>query len=468
MSRKRKPYPIFENIEIIDAGSEGKAIAKVDDLVIFVPYVVPGDIIDIKVVRRKRRYLEGKAMKIHKKSPLRVKPRCEHFGVCGGCKWQNLAYNDQLKYKQKQVIDNFERIGHLSIPEIKPIIQSKEQYFYRNKLEFTFSNRKWLTEEEMNDEIEQNMNGVGFHLPGMFDRIIDIDNCYLQAEPSNSIRQALRDFCFEQEYAFYDSRSHQGFLRNVIIRSASTGDLMVIMVFGRNDKNEVKKTMEFLREKFPQITSLNYVINTKMNDSINDLEVLNWSGENFIIEKMEDLQFKVGPLSFYQTNSDQAFEVYKVARNFAGLTGNEIVYDLYCGTGTITNFVARQAKKVVGIEYVESAIVDANENAILNKIENTSFFVGDMAKVLNPEFFAQNGKPEVVITDPPRAGMHTKVIDQLLLAEPQKIVYVSCNPATQARDIALLSKKYELTKMQAVDMFPQTHHVENVSLLIRK
>ncbi len=468
MGRRRKPYPIFEKVEIIDAGSEGKAVAKVDDLVIFVPYVVPGDVIDIKIVKRKRSYLEGKAVKIHKESPLRIIPRCEHFGICGGCKWQNLSYDDQLKYKQKQVIDNFERIGKLEIPEILPIIRSKKQYFYRNKLEFTFSSRKWLTDEEMEEGTDQNMNGVGFHLPGMFDRIIDVKNCYLQEYPSNNIRKALRQFCLDQSYTFYDSRTHLGFLRNVIFRSASTGNFMVIMIFAKNDRDQINKTMEFLEKSFPEITSLNYVVNTKMNDSINDLEVLHWNGEKYIMEKMEDLQFKIGPLSFYQTNSDQAYELYKVARDFAGLTGNEIVYDLYCGTGTITNFVARQAKKAIGIEYIESAIEDANENSKRNKITNTRFFVGDMAKVLNPEFFEENGQPEVVITDPPRVGMHTKVINQLLLASPQKIIYVSCNPATQARDIALLAEKYELKKIQPVDMFPQTHHVENVSLLVRK
>jgi len=465
---KRKPIPELENVEILDAGSEGKAVARVDNYVIFVPYVVPGDIIDIRVVKRKKNYLEGKAIKIRKASPMRIEPRCEHFGTCGGCKWQNLSYEDQLNFKLKQVVDNFERIGKLEIPEILPIIGSAQQYFYRNKLEFTFSNRKWLTEEELKKEEDIEMNGLGFHLPGMFDRIIDLNNCYLQAEPSNTIRLALHDFARTQGYTYYDSRQHKGFLRNVIIRNSTLGDLMVIMIFGENIPDEISKMLHFIEEKFPEITSLNYVINTKQNDSINDLPVHHQSGNKYITEQMEDLKFRVGPQSFYQTNSAQAYQLYKVARDFADLQGTETVYDLYCGTGTIANFIAKQATKVIGIEYVESAITDAYENSKLNGHNNTVFFAGDMAKVLDQEFFKTNGKPDIVITDPPRAGMHTKVIDQLLIAEPEKIVYVSCNPATQARDIALMTEKYKLMKIQPVDMFPQTHHVENVSLLVRK
>lgn len=465
---KRKPLPEFENIEILDAGSEGKAVARIDNYVIFVPYVVPGDIIDIRVVKRRKKYLEGKAIKLHKASPMRIEPRCEHFGTCGGCKWQNLGYEDQLKFKQKQVVDNFERIGKLEIPELLPIIGSAQQYFYRNKLEFTFSNRRWLTEEELNQEENVEMNGLGFHLPGMFDRIIDLNNCYLQAEPSNSIRLALHEFAGAQGYTYYDSRQHKGFLRNVIIRNSNLGDLMVIMIFGEKISDEISKMLNFIKEKFPEITSLNYVINGKQNDSINDLPVHHYSGNKFITEQMEDLKFRVGPQSFYQTNSEQAYQLYKVARDFADLQGTETVYDLYCGTGTIANFIAKKAAKVVGVEYVESAITDAYENSKLNGHDNTSFFAGDMAKVLDQEFFVANGKPDVVITDPPRAGMHTKVIDQLLIVEPETIVYVSCNPATQARDIALMTEKYKLVKIQPVDMFPQTHHVENVSLLVRK
>jgi 23S rRNA (uracil1939-C5)-methyltransferase len=465
---KRKPLPVFEQVEILDAGSEGKAVARIDNYVIFVPFVVPGDVIDIRVVKRRKRYLEGKMVKLHKASPLRVEPKCSHFGVCGGCKWQNLSYEDQLKFKQKQVVDNFERIGKLTIPEILPVIGSEKQYFYRNKLEFTFSNRRWLTEDELQQDEVTDTNGLGFHLPGMFDRIIDVENCYLQPEPSNSIRLGLNSFAREQKYTYYDSRDHKGFLRNVIIRNSANNDVMVIMIFGNDNPTEINKVMEFLENNFPEITSLNFVVNTKQNDSINDLQVHHRSGQKYILEKMEDLHFRVGPLSFYQTNSEQACELYKVAREFAGLKGNEIVYDLYCGTGTIANFVARHAAKVIGIEYVESAIDDAYENSKLNNHSNTLFYAGDMAKVLNQEFFDKNGKPDVIITDPPRAGMHPKVIDQLLSASPEKIVYVSCNPATQARDIALLAEKYELRMIQPVDMFPQTHHIENVSLLVRK
>lgn len=468
MARKRAPLPIFEKVEITDAGSEGKAVARVDNHVIFVPFVVPGDVIDIRVVKRRKKYLEGKAVKLHKPSPLRIEARCEHFGKCGGCKWQNLAYDNQLKYKQKQVTDNFERIGKLSIPEINPIIASAEQYFYRNKLEFTFSNRRWLTEEEMDKEDTPDMDGLGFHLPGMFDRIIDLENCYLQADPSNQIRLAVNKFCRDQGYSFYDSRNQQGFLRNLLIRNTTTGDLMVIMVFGQDKPVEIDKVMNFLKNEFQQITSLYFILNTKKNDSIGDLEPQHFGGEMFNIEVMEDLKFRIGPLSFYQTNSKQAYQLYKVAREYAGLTGTETVYDLYCGTGTISNFVAKQAKKVVGIEYVEGAIHDAFENSVLNGHTNTHFVAGDMAKVLTNEFIAEHGHPDVVITDPPRAGMHPKVIGQLLEAAPGKIVYVSCNPATQARDISLLTEKYDLMKVQPVDMFPQTHHVENVSLLIRR
>lgn len=468
MARKRGPLPVFEQVEISDAGSEGKAVARVDNHVIFVPYVVPGDVVDIRVVKKRRNYLEGKAIKLHKSSPKRIEARCEHFGLCGGCKWQNLSYADQLMYKQKQVTDNFERIGKLTIPEINPIIGSEDQYYYRNKLEYTFSNKRWLDETEMAKDEAVDMNGLGFHLPGMFDRIIDVKNCYLQADPSNKIRLALNRYSREQGFTFYDSRRHEGFLRNVIIRNSTTGDLMVIMIFGRENTADIENFMTFLQKEFPEITSLYFVVNTKKNDSISDLEPQHFAGEKYIVETMEDLKFRIGPLSFYQTNSTQAYQLYKITRDYAGLTGDEVVYDLYCGTGTISNFVAKQAKKVVGIEYVEAATKDAFENSKLNGHANTDFVAGDMAKVLNNTFFEEYGQPDVVITDPPRAGMHQKVIDQLLQAAPEKIVYVSCNPATQARDIALLSEKYDLRKIQPVDMFPQTHHVENVSLLTRK
>ncbi len=468
MGRRKKPLPLFEKVEILDAGSEGKAVARVDNMVVFVPFVVPGDVVDIQVTRKKKTFFEGKATHFHHYSDLRIQPRCEHFGLCGGCKWQHLAYADQLRFKQKQVTDNFERIGRFDMPEVQPIMGSEEQYFYRNKLEFTFSNRKWLIPEEFTGTPDQNMNGLGFHLPNMFDRIIDISNCYLQPEPSNSIRTAIRAYSLERGFSFYDVRQHEGFMRNLIIRTASTGEVMVIVVVAEDRPNDLKDLLDMLVKEFPQINSLFYVLNTKHNDIINDLELKLYNGQPFITEEMEDLKFRVGPLSFYQTNSQQAYRLYKVARDFAQLTGSEVLYDLYCGTGTITNFVARQAKKVTGIEYIPSAIEDARENSQLNNIENTVFYTGDIAKTLNEEFFEQNGRPDVVITDPPRAGMHPKVVEQLLAAAPQRIVYISCNPATQARDIALMADKYRVERIQPVDMFPQTHHVENVCLLIRK
>ncbi|MFP4470759.1 MAG: 23S rRNA (uracil(1939)-C(5))-methyltransferase RlmD [Bacteroidales bacterium] len=468
MARKRKPLPTFEKVEITDAGAEGKAIARVENMVVFIPFVVPGDVVDIRVVKKKKKFYEGKATAFHKYSPLRSEPRCEHFGLCGGCKWQHMSYESQLKFKQKQVADNFTRIGKFEIPPVESIIGSDRQYFYRNKMEFTFSNRKWLVAEEFDGTQEHDMNGLGFHLPGMFDRIIDLSNCYLQPEPSNSIRQAVRDFSINNGFSFYDVRNHRGFMRNLIIRTASTGQVMVIVVVAEDSPEDLKKLLDFLPEKFPEITSLFHVLNTKRNDIINDLELQLYYGKPFILEAMEGLKFKVGPLSFYQTNSHQAEKLYGVVRSFAGLQGGEVVYDLYCGTGTITNFVASKAKKVIGIEYIPSAIDDARENSELNSISNTEFFVGDIAKTLSHEFFGANGRPDVVITDPPRAGMHPKVVEQIVSAAPAKVVYVSCNPATQARDIALMEEQYRVDCIQPVDMFPQTHHVENVVLLTKK
>jgi len=388
--------------------------------------------------------------------------------LCGGCKWQAMPYTDQLNYKQKQVVDNFERIGKLDTSNISQIIPSEEQYFYRNKLEFTFSNKKWLTEEEMDDEKERDMNALGFHLPGMFDRVLDINNCYLQPEPSNSIRLALKSFAVENNFTFYNTRAHEGFLRNVIIRTSSTGEVMVIVIFAQDNSEAIKQTLDHLKASFPEITSLMWVVNKKLNDTIFDQDVQLFHGNPFIIEEMEGLKFKVGPKSFYQTNSAQAYNLYKISRAFADFKGNETVYDLYCGTGTITNFVATSVKKVVGVEIVPDAIEDAKHNSELNGIKNASFYAGDLAKLLSEEFFSNHGYPEIIITDPPRAGMHPKVIGQLMKALPKKIVYVSCNPASQARDIDLMREKYELVKAQPVDMFPQTHHVENVCLLIRK
>jgi 23S rRNA (uracil1939-C5)-methyltransferase len=470
---RKKPLPLLEKVTILDAGSEGKAIARVDDLVVFVPYVVPGDVVDIQVVHRKRNFMEGKVIAYHLYSPDRVEPFCSHFGICGGCKWQNMPYHDQLKYKQKQVTDNFERIGKFGFPEVKPILASQLTQYYRNKLEYTFSDRRWLSEEDMKHSPEaRQMKALGFHLPQLFDRILDIDQCYLQPEPSNHIRLALKKFALENNLVFYNTRLHQGFLRNLVIRNSTTGGLMVIVVFARPEfDDEMKQVLDFLHNQFPEITSLMYVLNTKKNDVITDLEVHPWRGDPFIIEEMPDphggpnLKFKIGPVSFYQTNPLQAFYLYKTAYDFAGFTGNELVYDLYCGTGTISNFVAKSVKRVVGIEYVQSAIDDAHENSVFNSIDNTVFYAGDLAKVLDNEFGTTNGKPDVIITDPPRSGMHPKVIDQLLEIGASRIVYVSCNPATQARDIALLSAKYSVEAVQPVDMFPHTHHVENVALL---
>ncbi len=436
---------------------------------IFVPFVVPGDVVDIQVVKKKKSYFEGRAVKFHKYSEKRIEPKCEHFGVCGGCRWQNMDYNDQLFYKQKQVVDNLERIGGLTLPEMNPILASDNIYHYRNKLEYTFSNRRWFVEKPDPDNPQVlNRNGLGFHLPGMFDRILDIENCYLQRDPSNAIRLAARDFALENDYEFYDVKTWSGYLRNMIIRTSSTGAIMLIMVFRFVDHIKMPALLDHLAEKFPEITSLMYVINDKRNDDISDLDVKIYKGDPFIMEEMEDLKFKIGPLSFFQTNRDQALKLYQTAKDFAGLKGNEIVYDLYTGTGTIAAFVSRFAKKVVGIEYIASAIEDAKENSALNGIDNTVFYSGDILRVLNDAFIKENGKPDVIITDPPRAGMHDKVVHQMVKIAPEKIVYVSCNPATQARDLVILAEHYTVEKVQAVDMFPQTHHVENVVLLKRK
>lgn len=465
MARK-KPFPKYEKVEIIDAGSEGKAVARVDNMVIFVPFVVPGDVVDIQVVRKKKSFFEGRAEKFYTYSDKRVKPECSHFGLCGGCRWQNMDYKEQLHYKQKQVSDNLERIGGLNLPEIFPILASENIYHYRNKLEYSFSNRKWLVEKPDPDNPQhQNRDGLGFHLPGMFDRILDIDTCYLQKDPSNAIRLAVRDFALENEYEFYDVKKWDGYLRNLIIRTSSTGDLMVIMVFRFVDHIKMPALLDHLAEKFPEITSLMYVINDKRNDDISDLEVKPYKGDSFIMEEMEGLKFKIGPKSFFQTNRDQALKLYNTVKEFAGLKGDEIVYDLYTGTGTIAAFVSRFSKKVIGLEYIAEAIEDARENSELNDISNTGFFAGDILRVLNDDFIKENGKPDVIITDPPRAGMHDKVVRQIMKVSPEKIVYVSCNPATQARDLAMLTEQYSIERVQPVDMFPQTHHVENVVLL---
>lgn len=469
MARKKKSLPVLEKVEITDVAAEGKALARVDDKVVFVPYVAPGDIIDIQLTRKKNKYAEGKAVFFHEYSSKRATPFCEHFGVCGGCKWQHLPYEEQLRYKQKQIIDNLTRIGKVEIKEALPILGSEKTTFYRNKLEYTFSNKKWLTEEEIGSgKTFDCMSGVGFHIPGMFDKVLDINKCWLQDDISNQVRLAVKEYCLNQDgYPFFDLRNQEGFIRTLMIRTASTGDLMVVVVFYYEDKERREALLSYLADKFPGITSLQYVINEKCNDTITDQEIIVFKGTDHIIEKMEELSFKVGPKSFYQTNSEQAYNLYKITRDFAGLTGNELVYDLYTGTGTIANFVARQAGKVVGIEYVPEAIEDAKVNSSLNNIDNTLFYAGDMKDILTKDFIDEHGQPDVIITDPPRAGMHDDVIETILNAEPKRIVYVSCNPATQARDLSLLSTKYRVVKVQPVDMFPHTHHVENVALLQR-
>lgn len=466
MARKRKQYPLLENVLITDVAAEGKAIAKIDGLAVFVPYAVPGDVVDIQITRKKRSFAEGRVVRFEKYSDKRAVPFCEHFGVCGGCKWQSLPYEEQLKYKQSQVKDNLERIGKVDVSDFTPILGAPEDRFYRNKLEFTFSNKRWLTEKEISSDKEfTQMNALGFHIPGMFDKVLDINKCWLMDDLSNKIRNSISKFCLENDYSFFDLRNQSGLMRNLIIRNTSTGEWMIIVVFYEDDIVKREKLMGFIETEFPQITSLLYIINQKANDTITDQEVITWSGRDHIFEEMEGLKFKIGPKSFYQTNSEQAYHLYEIAREFAQLNGSELVYDLYTGTGTIANFIARNAKKVVGIEYVEEAIEDAKVNSEINGISNTLFFAGDMKDVLNADFISEHGRPDVIITDPPRAGMHDDVIDAILFAEPKRIVYVSCNPATQARDLSLMYEKYRVVHVRPVDMFPQTHHVENVALL---
>jgi len=461
-------YYKIENLEIIDAGAEGKAVGKKEGLTVFVPFAVPGDMVDVEVFKKKKGYAEARILEIKTKSPHRIEPQCAHFGLCGGCKWQILDYETQLKYKQKQVEDAFRHLGKFEFPSVLPIIPSKNQYKYRNKLEYTFSHLRWLDEEDMRLRDAGKIletRGLGFHIPGKFDKVLDIRHCSLQAEPSNEIRNSVRNFAIEHEISFYNIRNHEGVLRNIIIRNNTKDELMVILSL--TEMNEkIKLLLDFVKEKFSQIISLYYVINTKLNDSILDLEPVLYAGVSHISETMENLQFKIGPLSFFQTNSLQAIELYKVVRDFAQISPKNIVYDLYTGTGTIALFIARQAQKVVGIEYVDAAIEDATYNAQRNGINNTVFFAGDMKEVLNENCIKRNGIPDVVITDPPRAGMHPEVIARLLEMAPPKIVYISCNPATQARDITELAKKYTVTKVQPVDMFPHTHHVESVVKLM--
>ena len=463
MARKQKQLPIFYEVTITDVAAEGKAIAKVDDMVIFTQYAVPGDVVDLQIFKKKKNYMEGRVIKFHSYSEKRCSAQCEHYGTCGGCKWQILPYDEQIRYKQKQVVDNLTRLGHIELPEITPILGSEKTYFYRNKLEYTFSNRKWLTMEDMQKEHRpEELNGVGFHIPGMFDKVLDINKCWLQDDISNQIRNEIRTYALEHNLTFFDLRNQEGFLRTLMIRTTSTGELMIVVVFFHEDEPARVALLQHLADRFPQITSLLYVINSKCNDTITDQEIHCFKGAEAIYEEMEGLRFKIGPKSFYQTNSEQAYELYKVARNFAELTGDELVYDLYTGTGTIANFVSRKARQVIGIEYVPEAIEDAKVNSSINGIDNTLFFAGDMKDILTDKFIEEYGRPDVIITDPPRAGMHEDVINVILNAAPRRIVYVSCNPATQARDLQLLDVKYKVTAVQPVDMFPHTHHVENV------
>lgn len=466
MGRGNRPLPLYEGVEIIDIGAEGKAIARVDGIVVFTTGVIPGDIIDLQVTKKREKYQEAKVVKIRTDSPDRIPAFCDHFEICGGCKWQYLTYDKQLYYKQKQVADQLKRIGKVIVPEIMPIKGSANSTFYRNKLEFTFSNRRWLTIEEVRsgDQFEDN-DVLGFHVQGMFDKVLNVNKCWLQPDPSNAIRNLVKEYATANNLAFYDLRNKDGFLRNLIIRTTSIGELMVIVNFFSEDIVKREALLKFLNDKFPEITSLQYVINQKGNDTITDQEIHVFKGRDHIIEEMEGLRFIIGPKSFYQTNSLQAFELYKVTRDFAALSGKEVVYDLYTGTGTIACFVASKASKVIGIEYVPEAIADARINAVNNKIANTNFFAGDMKDIFTKDFISEHGNPDVIIADPPRAGMQEEVINALLFAAPERIVYVSCNPATQARDINMLSHSYRVTKVQPVDMFPHTHHVENVVLL---
>lgn len=470
MSRRKNTRKIFENIPVLDAGAKGKAIAKAPDgRVIFIDNAVPGDIATIQTTKQRKAYYEGSAISFASFSDKRVTPPCEHFGVCGGCKWQHMGYEHQLFFKQNEVENNLRRIGKIELPPIQPILGAPEQYFYRNKMEFSFSDSKWLTLEQIqSEELITDRNALGLHIPGMWDKILDLKKCHLQRDPSNAIRDFVKAKAEALELSFFNTRKQEGFLRTLMIRTSSTGDVMVLLQFFHEDVKNRILLLDAIASQFPEITSLLYVINAKGNDTIYDQEVLCHFGKDHIFEEMEGLRFKINAKSFYQTNSEQAYELYKLTRDFAGLTGNEVVFDLYTGTGTIAQFVAKNAKKVVGIEAVPEAIDAAKENALLNGIDNVAFYVGDMKEVFNENFIAQHGLPDVIITDPPRDGMHADVVTQLLAIAAPRIVYVSCNSATQARDLALLDAMYEVTKVQPVDMFPQTHHVENVVLLEKR
>ncbi len=469
MAKKRKELPLLENVEIEAFAAEGKALARVDNLVVFVPFAAPGDVVDIRLSRKRKQYAEGRIVAFKRYSADRVKPFCSHFGVCGGCQWQHLPYPSQLKYKQQQVLDVLQRIAKIELPEARPILGSEKDRFYRNKLEYTFSNKRWRTLEEIQSGEEFNNNeALGFHIPGMFDKVLDIEKCFLQEDFSNRVRLSVKAFCLTHQMDFFDLKLQQGLMRNLIVRTTSTGQKMVIVVFFREETASREALLNHLLDEFPEITSLIYVINNKANDTIFDREIVVYHGSAYIVEEMEGLQFIIGPKSFYQTNSEQAYRLYSLVREFAGLQGNELVYDLYTGTGTIANFLARQCRKVIGIEYIPEAIEAARANAELNDIKNTAFFAADVKDLLNNDFIAEQGRPDVLITDPPRAGMHGDVVKTILSAAPERVVYVSCNPSTQARDLSLMDNLYQVEALQAVDMFPHTQHVENVVLLKRR
>lgn len=464
MGRRKKPF--FENVLIEDIGAEGNAIARLNNMVIFIPMAIPGDLTDIQIIRKRKKYMEGRIINIHKYSEKRVEPVCEHFYICGGCKWQHLSYSDQLYYKEKQLIDALKRIGKVDLPQTEAIIGADKTLFYRNKLEYTFSSNKWFTKEEINSGEEfQQSNSAGFHLPGRYDKVLDIKKCWLQNEPGNQIRNFVREYGENRKLSFYNIKEHTGFLRNLIIRNSSLNELMVIMIFGEENKKETELLMNNINEKFPGINSLLYAVNLKKNDSLFDQEIICFSGKNYITEKLEDLEFKIGPKSFFQTNTAQALKLYQKVREFAQLTGSEIVYDLYTGTGSIATFIAAYAQKVIGIESVPEAIMDAEYNSKINKIKNTHFYNGDIKNILNETFILKHGRPDLIITDPPRAGMHNDVVQAIINASPSRIIYISCNPATQARDISVLAGTYKVTKVQPLDMFPHTRHIESIVVL---
>jgi 23S rRNA (uracil1939-C5)-methyltransferase len=463
--RGNTPNLRFEDVTVIDIAEEGKGVGKTEDFVLFIEKAVPGDVVDVEVYRKKKNFGEAKITTLKQPSAYRTQPFCEHFGTCGGCKWQHMTYDAQLQFKQKAVTDALTRLAKVDVSHTMPIVASPADRYYRNKLEYTFSNKRWLNDGENRTDEVLEMNALGFHIPGRFDKILDINHCYLQADPSNDLRLKIRDYAKLHNLSFYDIKAHTGALRNLIIRTSSTGELMVIVVFAYATEDEVNSLMGYVEQEFPQITSLLYILNQKKNDTIFDQEVIAWKGPEYIHEHMDEIQFRIGPKSFYQTNAIQAKRLYEIAREFAGFKGTELVYDLYTGAGTIANFVAKHVKEVIGVEYVPQAIEDAKVNSDINNIYNTKFYAGDMKDVLNADFVAQHGKPDVIITDPPRAGMHADVVERLMEIEADKIVYVSCNAATQARDLIVLKHKYHVTQIQPVDMFPHTQHVENVVLL---